>query len=233
LFNGNVHTAFGTAMHNTCEVFIKNKIVDFGKLLKFHLTKELGQVSDTILKAGTTVQQVGELLEPQGLDILKEFHSSFEEYFKEFKVLGVEEEFFEPIPFSNDKNLFFKGFIDLIVESGDKIHIIDHKTTSWGWNSRKKTNKLQVYQLILYKYFYSKKHGIPLDNIETHFCLLKRTAKKTKKVELFRVTSGKKRVDNCIDLTKKTLCSIQKNVFIKNKLSCEFCEFNNTKWCVK
>ena len=220
-------------MHSTCEVFIKNKELNFNKILDFHLKKELREVESVILGAGTTPQRVGGLLIPQGVEILEEFHHSLEEYFKDFKVLGVEEELFEPIPFFDNKDLFFKGFIDLIIESNDKIHIIDYKTTGWGWNNRKKTNKLQIYQLILYKYFYSKKHNIPLDKIEAHFCLLKRTAKKTKKIEIFRVTSGGKRVDNCIDLTKKTLHSIKENVFIKNKLSCEFCEFNNTKWCVK
>jgi hypothetical protein len=45
-----------------------------------------------------------------------------------------------------------------------------------------------TYQLTFYKYFYAQKHGIDQKNIETHFALLKRIAKKDQ-VEIFRVTS--------------------------------------------
>ena len=43
----------------------------------------------------------------------------------------------------------FKGFIDLVIATSDqKIHLIDWKTTSWGWNSRKKTYSTLAYQLV-------------------------------------------------------------------------------------
>ena len=86
------------------------------------------------------------------------------------------------------------------------------------------------YQLTLYKIFYAQKHNIDLKNIETHFALLKRTAKKNK-VEFFRVTSGSKKQENALQLLKKALFNIKKKNYIKDKRSCAKCEFHRTPQC--
>ncbi len=44
-------------------------------------------------------------------------------------------------------NIFFKGFVDAVVKVGDTYHLFDWKTCSWGWDSRKKAEKLVTYQL--------------------------------------------------------------------------------------
>jgi len=127
--------------------------------------------------------------------------------------------------------LKFKGFIDLIVRTGDgKYHIIDWKTCSWGWDSRKKNDKMVVYQLIFYKYYFSLKYDVPLENIETHFALLKRTAKKNR-VEFFKVTSGKKRTANALKMLKDALYYINRKFAVKNRLSCKYCDFYKTEHC--
>ena len=115
----------------------------------------------------------------------------------------------------------FKGFIDLVVYTPDtkKYHIIDWKTCSWGWDSRKKNDKMITYQLTLYKHFYCKKHNIDPQNVVTHFALLKRTAKKDR-VEIFKVTSGNKKIENALKLLNKAVYNIKKSNCIKNKLSC-------------
>ena len=77
---------------------------------------------------------------------------------------------------------------------------------------------------------YRIKHNIPLDNIETHFCLLKRTAKKNK-VEFVKVSSGKKKIENANNLLTKAICSIKDSKHIKNRLSCKGCEFYKTEHC--
>jgi hypothetical protein len=87
-----------------------------------------------------------------------------------------------------------------------------------------------TYQLTYYKEFFAKKHDIPLHNIETHFCLLKRTAKKNR-VEFFRVSSGKKKMENANNLLTKAIGSIIGNKHIKNRLSCKGCEFYKTQHC--
>ena len=114
-----------------------------------------------------------------------------------------------------------------------KVHIFDWKTCSWGWDARKRSDKMVVYQLILYKHFFCKKHNIDPDNVETHFALLKRTAKNNV-VEFFNVTSGSKRTQNALELLTKAVKTIKSNIHIKNRLSCTAgygCELYKTKYC--
>ena len=86
---------------------------------------------------------------------------------------------------------------------------------------------MTTYQLTYYKHFYAKKYNIELDNIETHFALLKRTAKKDK-VEIFKVSSGEKKVKNALNFLNKALYNINNKNFVKNKISCRNCEFNKS-----
>lgn len=87
-----------------------------------------------------------------------------------------------------------------------------------------------TYQLTLYKIFFAQKHGLDLANIETHFALLKRTAKKDN-VEIFRVTSGNKKMQNAKSLLDKAIYNIDKKNFIKDRRSCAKCEFYKTEHC--
>ena len=92
---------------------------------------------------------------------------------------------------------------------------------------------MTTYQLTLYKYFFAKKHSIDVGDIETHFALMKRTAKKNV-IEIFRVTSGPKKTENALKLLNKALYNIEKNNFVKNRLACTSgygCEFYKTKFC--
>ena len=72
---------------------------------------------------------------------------------------------------------------------------------------------MTTYQLTFYKFFYAQKHNINPDMIETHFALLKRTAKKDN-VEIFRVTSGEKKTENAFNVLSKALNNIDKNLKI-------------------
>jgi hypothetical protein len=66
--------------------------------------------------------------------------------------------------------------------------------------------------------------------VETHFALLKRTAKRDF-VEIFRVTSGPKKTENATDLLTKALHFISKGSKMKNRLSCDKCEFRKSEHC--
>ena len=146
--------------------------------------------------------------------------------FESFEVVSVEEDLYLPI--QNNKK--FKGYIDLVLKINDTYHIIDWKTCSWGWDMKRRTDRMTTYQLTLYKHFFAKKHNIEPSKIETHFALLKRTAKKDN-VEIFRVTSGSKKTENALKLLDKALYNMDKNVFVKNRLSCRRCEFYKTEYC--
>jgi hypothetical protein len=165
----------------------------------------------------------------QAKNICKYVIPELNNYFKKFEIFSIEEEILEDI--DDFENLKFKGYVDLILKTpDDRYHIIDWKTCSWGWNARKKADPLVDYQLTYYKNFISKKHNLNLSKIDTYFALLKRTAK-TNHVEIFKVTSGSKKVENSLKILKNAAINIEKGFFIKNRLSCSKCEFYKTKYC--
>ena len=89
---------------------------------------------------------------------------------------------------------------------------------------------MTTYQLTFYKYFFANKHNIDPKNIETHFALLKRTAKKDN-IEIFRVTSGDRKTQNALQFLSKAIKNINNENYVKNRLSCKGCEFYKTENC--
>jgi ATP-dependent exoDNAse (exonuclease V) beta subunit len=227
-FKGNEHTAFGTALHEACERKLLDNSLDEQEIFKTKFEQELntifadGEYNKNLI---TEMQEQGRVLSPLVLPALKE-------KFGNFTILNTEEELLHSLMelATSDRN--FKGYIDLILKTEDgKIHIIDWKTCSWGWDVEKKSDAITSYQLTYYKYFYSLKHNVDPKNIETYFGLLKRTAKKDN-VELFRVTSGPKKIQNALNLLNKFVHNVDKNFFPKNKMSCDNCDFKKLKVCV-
>jgi len=171
-FTGNAFTAFGSAIHSACEeIAVKNLEGIEEKFEKFfdNEIEELEEVTDRDRKLLTEMRD-------QGKNILPHVLVELEKQFPNFELVAVEEDLFEEF---EEGGLKFKGYIDLVLKSEDgKYHIIDWKSCSWGWDARKKADKILGYQLVFYKWFWARKHDVPLENIETHFGLLKRTAKK-------------------------------------------------------
>jgi len=222
-FKGNEFTLFGTVVHDTCEKTLLTGSTDPSKYFTITFLKQL----EKMMTEGVELDRglIGEM-ERQGRHLCTKVKPAVDEYFGDHEVYSTEEMLYEEL--AGDKK--FKGFIDLVVKKDDTYHIIDWKTCSWGWNARKKNDKILTYQLTLYKYFFAKKHVIDLKNIETHFALLKRTAKKNE-VELFRVTSGEKKVNNALKLLDKAIYNIDSKRHPRNRLSCKMCEFYKTEHC--
>ena len=223
-FTGNAFTAFGNAIHDVCEK----------KLLKENIEEEDYFLERFEHFLGTLDKEPDQKLvsdmRSQGKAILPEIEDALEDYFGEYEVLGSEIPLDEPI--EGEDNFIFKGYIDGVIATPDgKIHIFDWKTCSWGWDAKRRSAPMTTYQLTLYKYFFARKMEIDPKNIETHFALLKRTSKKDK-VEFFRVTSGPRKTENATKLLKKALYNIKNKRYIKNRLSCRFCEFNKTEHCM-
>ena len=224
-FLGNEYTAFGTAIHTICERKLLGKTDHSYDSFKSEFIKEISSLPEEVELQPDLVIQMG----PQAEAIIPEIMPALESYFPDgYEVLNTEEMLMEPIA---DQDYSFKGYIDAVLKTPDgKIHIIDWKSCSWGWDTKRRSDPMVTYQLTLYKIFYAQKHNIELDSIETHFALLKRTAK-ANKVEIFRVTSGSRKRENAISLLNKALFNIKKKNFIKDKRSCAKCEFYKTKHC--
>mgnify|MGYP003627892328 CR=1 FL=1 len=225
-FTGNEYTAFGTAIHSVCErVIVEKKVhnkhnVDEVKYFQRFFEEELAKLDNQ----GSLNTKLIDQMREQGIKLAPLAVKTLGEYFKEYELISVEERLFVPISeFEGDYD--FKGFIDVVIKTPDgKYHIIDWKTCSWGWDARKKNDKMINYQLTLYKNYFCQKHNIDPENVETYFALLKRTAKKNH-VEFVRVTSGNIKMKNAVNLVTKALYNITQKNYMKNKLACNKCEF--------
>lgn len=227
-FKGNAYTAFGSAIHDVCEKKLLKE--DFNEPEHFVKAFEanLANLPEDVEVDPKMVKDMYQ----QGKDILPEIEEALKDYFGEYEVLATELALYEPI--KDEEDYKFKGFIDAIVATPDgKVHIFDWKTCSWGWNAKRKNEKLVAYQLTLYKHFFANKTDTDPNFIETHFALLKRTAKKDR-VEFFRVTSGDRKTENALKLLRTALYNIKIGRVIKNRLSCTSgfgCKFYNTENC--
>tara|TARA_R100001086_G_scaffold183903_1_gene102658 strand:- start:271 stop:1065 length:795 start_codon:yes stop_codon:yes gene_type:complete len=234
-FKGNEHTCFGSALHTVCEVLVQDPAEKQPELL---FEKQFVENLQKVKEASPDIELSIDLItamRAQGKHIIQFILPALKRYFGKFELVSVEEQLYEPI--ENKKiEKKFKGFIDLIVYTPDtqKYHIIDWKTCSWGWDSRKKSDKMITYQLTLYKHYWAKKHNKNYKDITTHFALLKRTAKKNN-VEIFKVTNGEKKIGNALKLLNKAVYNINKCNHVKNRLSCYgrygVCEYYKTKHC--
>jgi hypothetical protein len=232
-FEGNTHTAFGTAVHSAIEKNLLDKNFDDTEYFEKQFLEELKKLPEDIRKDldksfVSTLRKQGKFLIPLVVPALKE-------YFEDFEIISTEERLYEPIKDFVESEYDFKGYIDLVVKTKDgKYHVIDWKTCSWGWDSRRKADKMTTYQLTFYKNYFALKHDIDPENIETHFGLVKRTAKHNH-VELFKATSGTKKTKNAIKFLTKALYNMDKEIYVKNRLSCHgrfgTCEFYKTEHC--
>ena len=229
-FQGNEYTAFGTSVHSVCEVGVFDDSVDLQKHFEETFLKELQKLPEKAKKEFR--EDLIKDMRVQGKELALEAIPALREYFdNDFEVVSVEERLNESIDGIDTHT--FKGFVDLVIKSKDKYHIIDWKTCGWGWDSRKKNDKMITYQLTFYKNYFAKKHGIDPADVETYFALLKRTAK-TNKVEIFRVTSGKIKTQNALKMLGNSVHNIVNENYVKNRTSCTEgygCEFYNTKHC--
>jgi ATP-dependent exoDNAse (exonuclease V) beta subunit len=226
-FNGNIFTVFGHALHHVCETKLFESVEEKQKTFSEKFRTEIDELKIEV------EQKDFESFEQQGNNIIPYILPELQKKFGTFEIISAEEQLYEPIKEFLLAEYSFKGFIDLIIKTEDgKYHIIDWKTCSWGWDLEKKSDRMVFSQLLFYKYFFSQKTGIDLKNIETYFILLKRTAKKDN-VEIFRVTSGPKRLSDAMSLLKNALSNIHNKKYFKNKLNCSKCEFYNTQHCTR
>ena len=256
-FHSTEHTMFGNTIHDGLEEILKTREIpffedDFLRQLtnfasqKFFINlysnnkqKEWETELKLFLSEFYSKHFVRKLIHnmfQQGQYFYDTILQFLERKFGDFEVLHTEEDLYEDIDEFKKENVFkeewkFKGFIDLVIrDAWGKIHIIDYKTTTWGWEARRKSDTLTGYQLSLYKHYYAKKYNIYPDKIQTYFLLLKRTASK-KGLELLRITSGWKKVKNSLKKMKEVMYAHEQNLFLKNKRTCGYCPFNQTEWC--
>lgn len=163
----NEFLVFGSALHSSIEEIVKKKInkILFEKVFTKYLEEES---NGTIVKS-----YFGRQFITQGTAILKAL--DFFERYKDWEVVGVEDQLYEPLYETDEKQVNFKGIVDLILKKDDKYLIIDWKSAMKPWDIEKKQEDKSFFgQLALYKHFFASKHNIPLENITTRFVTLAR-----------------------------------------------------------
>ena len=224
-FQFNTFTAFGNAIHDTCENMLTEGVDHPHNFFLERFDKVLNDLEEDGIDLDSALV---EKMRDQAKPLVKNVLPALEDYFGSYEVVSAEELLYEDI---EESDLKYKGYIDLVLKTPDgKHHVIDWKSCSWGWDAKRRSDPMVTYQLTFYKYFYAKKHGLDPKNVETHFALLKRTAKKNV-VELFRVTSGPRKTNNALNFLNKAVYNIQKGSPIKNRLSCSRCDFYKTEHC--
>jgi len=228
-FIGNEFTAFGKAIHAVCELTAKGELPDDEQeqFFDYEFLRELKALKGEVEFRPNLVEE----MRRQAKQITPQIFPALAKTFGNYEVFSVEEQLFEGISEFEPEEIKLKGFIDLVIKTEDgKYHVIDWKSCSWGWNAEKRSNKLITYQLTLYKKYFCIKHKVDPKLVETHFALLKRTAKKDN-VEIFRVSSGPRKTDNATKLLTNALHNLHSGFPVKNRSSCEKCEFYKTTHC--
>lgn len=231
--NTNEFLVFGTAVHAALEdIAIK-------KLNRITYEKVMSQKLDDEAKGLTISPFFKKKLASQGLGLLKAV--DFHERFKDYEVVGSELEIYEPL-YENEKGevISFKGIVDLVLKhkTTGKVIIADYKTAMRPWDlEKKKEDKTFWCQLALYRHFYHKIYGTPLEDIETRFIVLVR---EPASVETVDIELSKEFMDfsleDVIRSMKEIVLSNKDNV-VKAKSSpetkgnCQYCFFHKNKIC--
>ena len=241
VFKDSPYLHFGTAVHEGCENLIDGKTVDEKKILT-EMKKSWEEAG--FEKPEWYNQQPGwykhqpvEVWETWAKNMWSDVLGFLNTEFPGWSCFNAEEYLYENIPEIKEP-LMFKGFIDAVLKvpkkrgEGHVYWILDWKTAGLrGWSRDKKQDLGMTAQLILYKYFWSAKHNIPLKDIRCGFVLLKRGGKIGKICSLVPVSVGDVTLNKGVKLMKNMISGVRKGMKIKNKNSCQYCAFHKTEHC--
>ena len=148
-------------------------------------------------------------------------------------------------PYSEFRTILYKGYLDVVLyhEPTNTFKIIDIKTSRSGWDDKTKKDETKQLQLVLYKKFYSKQFGVPEDNIEIEFFIVKRKIWEESPFPISRIqeyapASGKIKMGKATNTINSFIeevfnhdGSYKDKVFEPNpsKWNCMYCPFKNKK----
>ena len=251
--SANIHTIFGSAMHETIQHFLsvmygvskkQALLLDVEGILKEKLVEHF-TTENAKMTEGTPCTQI-ELEEffGDGRQILHYFKTKLDKLYTKsgFELVSIE----LPLNAEVRPGVNFVGFIDIVLKevSSGKIIIIDLKTSTRGWNQYQKADKVKTSQMLLYKKFYSEKYNVPLDKIEVEYQILKRKISDTTEFTIPRISkfvpaNGKPSVNAAwkgfmefVDSVYDEVGAVKQVDFPTNKSkSCDWCEFKTRKIC--
>lgn len=251
-FVPSIHLIFGTAMHEVLQEYLDlmfNKSIkeaneydmesDLMEKLKIEYNKMVAQCGGEHF---STADQLAEFYQ-DGINILDYFKKKRGAYFskKGYKLIGIE------IPISLtasevNENVNMIGFLDLVIEDtrDNRLIIYDIKTSTQGWNKWAKADPSKTEQLVLYKSYYSKQYGFPVEKIDVRYFIVKRRLYENvdfpqRRIQEFVPSSGtvtRNRLKRDIDEFVSS-CFNQDGSYNLEKKYIALCGKNNKncKWC--
>lgn len=238
-----IHSVFGTFIHDA----IHQRKVNNNNLSWISMGKEITKwILDNPIpdKWTAKIKQPNEWVTYKGylnsrgwvraaFVIYDQIFDWLERTFGEYELIGSEIRIKEPIHELND-TIAFKGFVDFLIKDKEGVyHLIDFKSTGWGWGKDKRQDTYKQYQITLYKKFACQTLDIDPKKVKTHFVLLKRQpSKKTNEAcELITISSGPKKMENATIWATKNVKLMQEGFKMKKRGKCQFCDFHKTPLC--
>ena len=253
-FTDNIHTLFGTSMHEVLQTYLTVMYEDTVKMadalplqemllkrMKTNYTQIMGRNGGEVFVEQTEMEEFYQ----HGLLILEWFKKKRGSYFskKGYELVGIE----VPIDYKMNDGIKFIGYIDVLIHDTvrDMYKIIDIKTSTMGWNKYQKADKNKTDQLLLYKNFWGAQNNIPLDKIDVEYFIVKRKLYEKvdfpqRRVQTFTPANGKPSINKVVNNVNRFV----EDCFVDNKhnletnymknpspKNCRFCEFNQTEHC--
>lgn len=243
IFNSTIHTVFGTALHEVIQHYLD---VMYDQSAAAADREDIIEMFEDALREEYKVQykknnnqhfssseELREFFE-DGVEILKTFKKKRGAHFskKGWYLVGCE----IPVVITPNKrysNVIYQGYLDVVMyhEPTNTFKIIDIKTSTRGWNDKTKKDEDKQFQLILYKKFFSEQFGIPIENIDIEFFIVKRKVYDhpdfiIPRIQTFTPASGKVKLNKA----SKALGEFIEEVFDKDGYKEKEHEPNPSKW---
>ena len=253
-FKGNIHTLFGSAMHDVLQTYLTVmyndtiKMADslpLASMLLHRMKKYYKEIVEDLHGEEVSSQEEMQEFYEHGLAIIEWFVKKRGMYFnkKGYELVGIE----VPIEYDLPNKIKFVGYIDVLMYDTvrERYKIIDIKTSTMGWNKWAKADKTKTDQLLLYKQFYGKQNDIPLDKIDVEYFIVKRKLYDKvdwpqRRVQTFTPANGTPSINKVTNNIQSFIdeCFIdgkynKEHIYRKeaSKKNCRFCEFNQTEYC--
>ena len=253
-FKGNIHTLFGSAMHDVLQTYLTVMYNDtiktadalpLASMLLHRMKKYYKEIVEDLHGEEVSSQEEMQEFYEHGLAIIEWFIKKRGMYFnkKGYELVGIE----VPIEYDLPNKIKFVGYIDVLMYDTvrERYKIIDIKTSTMGWNKWAKADKTKTDQLLLYKQFYGKQNDIPLDKIDVEYFIVKRKLYEKvdwpqRRVQTFTPANGTPSINKVTNNIQSFIdeCFIdgkynKEHIYRKeaSKKNCRFCEFNQTEYC--
>jgi len=255
--SANVHTIFGTAMHEVIQHYLtvfygvskkQANELNLDKMLLSKLREEFVKEKEKMSEGTPCTQLELEEFFGDGRRILEWFVKHIEKLYTKsgYELVAIE----MPLNYEIKAGVHFIAFIDIVLREigSGEIIIIDLKTSTNGWNKYQKEDKIKNAQILIYKKFYSDLFGVPMQNIKVEFQIMKRKLMEDAPYPIPRISkhippNGKPSVMKAYDEFMGFINTVfddsgERRLDIeysktpgKNKKNCKYCEFYTRKIC--